>query len=145
MTWRETLEDHQQRRIEQVETYAKKFGYHDMYSDQELITKLVRQLDDAEWMNRRLYEARPFWIKWIDAGIKRNNSKFGGHNYYTCRLFRRIDQMIFLLKGKNAHWSSGGHLCIGNVETSTHFPGWAYVWAAEMQNKHLWTRLVLNL
>ena len=142
--WRETLGDYQQRRIEQIETYAKKIGYHDMHSDQELIAKLVGRLDDAEWIKQKLYEARPFWVKWIDAGVTWNAYKFGGHNYYTCRLFRRIDQMIFLLKGKKAHWSDGGRLCIGNVETKTYFPGRAYVWAANMQNRHYWTRLFLN-
>jgi hypothetical protein len=144
MNWRETLEDYQQRRIEQVENYARKFGYHDQHGDPELIATLIGRLDNAERMNQKLYEARPFWVKWVDAGVKRNAAKFEGYHPYTCYLFRRLDWLILWLTGQQPRWSKG-RLCVKHWEANTHFPGWAYRWACDMQNKHYWTRLILDL
>lgn len=70
-------------------------------------------------------------------------------NPYTCRLLRRIDKVIWALRGKPVYWSSCGHLCERHPaghgsELPTHFPGWMFVAAANIQNRHPWTRRVLS-
>jgi hypothetical protein len=70
-------------------------------------------------------------------------------NPYTCRLLRRVDKIIWKLRGKRVYWSSDGHLCerypAGHGgELDTHFPGWMYVAAAKVQNRWFWTRKVLS-
>lgn len=143
MGWRDTLEDYQQARVEQVENYAQKFGYKED-TDQDLIATLIGRLDNAEFVKQKLFEARPFWVKWIDKQVQRNAQKFDGYNYYTCRLFRRIDWFIYWIKGQRPHWTKG-RLAIGHSEATTYFPGRAYRWACDLQNKHYWTRIILNI
>jgi hypothetical protein len=71
-------------------------------------------------------------------------------NPYTCRLLRRIDGVLWRLRGKEVFWSSDGHLCQRypkghGGELPTHFPGRFYVVAASVQNRWPLTRKVLSL
>lgn len=84
----------------------------------------------------------PLWSS-IDTGYV---------NRYVCRTLIRIDEVIYRLKGKRVAWdgpNSGtlievmpkGH----GAELRSHFPGWMFVKAAEIQNRWIWTRRVLSL
>lgn len=71
-------------------------------------------------------------------------------NPYTCRLLRRLDAVIWRFRGRNVYWATDGHLCERmpkghGVELGSHFPDNWYIAAANMQNKHLWTRRILSL
>ena len=84
----------------------------------------------------------PFWST-IDTGYV---------NPYTCRLFKRIDAMLWRLRGKRVFWGgpNSGRLCermpAGHgVELRSHFPASWYLAACNLQNRHLWTRRVLSL
>lgn len=70
-------------------------------------------------------------------------------NPYTCRLFIRIDAVIYRLKGKPIYWSRDGALCERmppghGVELRSHFPGWMFIAACRVQNRWYWTRKVLS-
>lgn len=72
------------------------------------------------------------------------------HNPYTCRLFRRIEGLVWKLRGKNVVWSKDGHLChrypSGSMgELPAIFPGSWYAFAARIQNKYPVTRRILSL
>lgn len=74
-------------------------------------------------------------------------------NPYVCRLLIRIDRIIYALKGRHTVWL-GGRLCFlygpdpkygyHGVQCSTHFPGWMFHWACNIQNRFIWTRKILN-
>lgn len=72
-------------------------------------------------------------------------------NPYTCRLLIRIDRLIYLLRGQWTFWDKkSGHLVKrwpsgSKSEVRTHFPGWMFWKAAEVQNRWPWTRKVLSL
>lgn len=81
----------------------------------------------------------PFWSS-IDTGHV---------NPYVCRLFLRVDAMIYRLRGRKVCWL-GGRLCemmpAGHgVELMSHFPASWFTLAAKIQNVHFWTRRVLSL
>jgi hypothetical protein len=69
---------------------------------------------------------------------------------YTCRLARRIDAVIWRLRGKPVSWlTSDGLLGLfvlvrydsgtaGGYEASTHFPDWFFVLACDVANR--WPR-----
>lgn len=72
----------------------------------------------------------------------------GERNPYTCRLLIRIDAAIWTLRGRRTEWRAGT-LCermpLGHgVELRTHFPGKLFALAADLQNRHFWTRKVLS-
>lgn len=73
-----------------------------------------------------------------------------GHvNPYIARTFIRIDALIWRLRGKKTCWL-GGSLCERmpkghGVELRSHFPASWHVWAANTQNRYLWTRRILSL
>lgn len=74
-------------------------------------------------------------------------------NPYTCRLLIRIDRWAYLLKGENVAWMEG-RLCFlylhfddgtfHGAECPTHFPGWMFIRAAQIQNRWMWTRRILS-
>ncbi len=86
-------------------------------------------------------DSPPYWST-IDNGYV---------NPYTCRLLRRVDAIIYRLKGKKVRWAgpSSGHLCedygTHGVELRTHFPIKLYVVACDLQNKYVWTRKILSI
>jgi hypothetical protein len=70
-------------------------------------------------------------------------------NPYTCRLLRRLDAVIWRVRGREVFWTRDGYLCElmprgHGVELATHFPGAFYTAAAWVQNRWLWTRKVLS-
>jgi len=71
------------------------------------------------------------------------------HNPYTCRLLRRIDGLLYQLRGWRIVWCDG-HVCRrypsgSKVEVPTHFPDWMYLLASKVKNRWPWTRKVLSL
>lgn len=71
-------------------------------------------------------------------------------NPYTCRLLIRIDSVIYRLRGREVFWAKDGVLCERmpkghGVELRSHFPASWFIWAAAMQNRHLWTRRILSV
>lgn len=69
-------------------------------------------------------------------------------NPYVCRLLRRIDGVLYRLRGWEVVWNDG-HVCrrypSGSMaELPTHFPDWAYRWAAAAQNRWPSTRRILS-
>jgi hypothetical protein len=70
-------------------------------------------------------------------------------NPYVARTLLRIDALIYRLEGRRLTWR-GGMLCeqmpAGHgVELRTHFPDWAFHYAAKLQNRWFWTRRLLSL
>jgi hypothetical protein len=72
-------------------------------------------------------------------------------NPYTCRLLRRLDLVIYRLRGIDAEFSkTTGHLvyCPPELrhswELTSHFPDWMFRLATKIQNRWLWTRKVLS-
>lgn len=135
MAWLDTLEDEQIRRLEQIENYGKRFGY-DTDSQEELLWKLYQIVKTVDYTESIRLANEPWWKKQI--------RKNGQNNPYTCKLLRRVDYLIYWLKGKQPYWSESGRLCQKNWELSTHFPGWMYSKAADIQNRWYWTRLILG-
>jgi hypothetical protein len=71
-------------------------------------------------------------------------------NAYTCRTLIRIDALIWRLRGRRVFWSKGGTLCERmpkghGVELRSHFPDSWFIAAANIQNRHIWTRRVLSI
>jgi hypothetical protein len=66
-------------------------------------------------------------------------------NPYTCRLLRRIEFAALWLARRQPYWSKAGHLCVGNAEFRTVFPGWLYRLAADVQNRCPSLRFLLSV
>jgi hypothetical protein len=81
----------------------------------------------------------PFWSS-IDTGMV---------NPYTCRLLKRVDALLYRLRGRRVCWLDGtlcermsaGH----GVELRSHFPDGWFRWAADVQNRRPWTRRMLSI
>ncbi len=59
-----------------------------------------------------------------------------GHaNPYTCRTLLRVDEIIHRIRGTRTEWSKSGHLTDGRSGLRTHFPGWIFLRAADIQNR----------
>jgi hypothetical protein len=135
MAYLDELTDEQRRRLEQIEVYHKNFGY-DEDSQDALLWKLYEIIKTVDFVDEKRLERLPWWKKQI-----RKNAE---NNPYTCRLLRRVDYLIYRLKGHRPYWSSSGRLCEGHWELTSHFPQWLYGKASELQNHWVWTRLVLS-
>lgn len=71
-------------------------------------------------------------------------------NPYTCRLLIRIDAVLWRLRGRRVYWATDGKLCERmpkghGVELRSHFPAQAFIAAADIQNRHRWTRRILSI
>lgn len=135
MTWRDILTPEIGRRLEQIERYENEIasGYK-LDSDQYLICDIASLFDmkERQWNNTYIM---PWWAKLIQRQSQ---------HPYSCRLFKRLDFIILWLTFKRPYWKSG-RLYVGHWEARTFFPIPWYHWAAGMQNKRFWTRLILNL
>jgi hypothetical protein len=137
MTWRDILTPERCRRLEQIERYEDKIGGgYKLDSDQYLICDMAKLFDMKERQHQVFIDAyTPWWIKLIQRQSR---------HAYTCRLFKRIDFVILWLMFKRPYWKNG-RLFTKHWEAATIFPVSWYHWAADMQNKYFWTRLILNL
>ena len=91
-------------------------------------------------MKNRELEKQSRYKKWIREQLTKTNGK-----PYTCTFFRRIEYLLYKMRGLSPFWNDDGRLISGNVELKPLFPGWAYEQAAKIQNKWPLTRIVLSM
>lgn len=135
MSWMDMLTDDRRRRVEQILEYEDNYSY-DLSSDQYLICDMARWFDIKEKNHESFAEKfTPWWIKIIQSQSR---------HAYTCRLFKRVDFLLLSLMLKKPRWKNG-RLFTGRYEARTIFPMSWYRWAADIQNKRVWTRIILNV
>jgi len=131
--WRQILRDEHAKRLSEIEENEIRYAIN---SDRGLICQLVRELDREErFFSEWREKYTPWWLRIIQSRPR---------HAYTCRLFKRVDYLLLWLRFKKPHWHEG-YLIVGHFEAGSIFPLSWYHWAAEQQNKRIWTRLIFDL